>query len=340
METTPKVTIRNLCCFSELSITLPERASCVGGWTVLFGDNGVGKTTALRAIALACLDPAMATAVLAQMRNQTGVPMLRRSTMTGEVLLQLPNGRLRVHLRSGEDYESVVSVEDGYPRPQLYAYGCSRGSVLGGPNRSLTLGPLADVNTLFEERQGLIHGETWLKNRKLAALEHPGGRAPQIYDTICAVLQQLLPGVTSVDVRDDHAWVRGPAIGEAPIGALSDGYRSTAGWVLDLLARYMERARQRGWSLATDFPTRMEGLVLVDEVDQHLHPRWQARILADLRRVFPRLSFIVTTHNPMTLLSANDGDVVGMRRDENGGIEATSINIPHGLLIEQVRPGQ
>lgn len=333
------LTIRNLRCFDELTIALPERSPGVGGWGVLVGENGVGKTTALRAAALAGLDPAMATAILAQMREQSRVPMLRRSHLPGEVLLQLRDSRLRVHLHRAEDHETVSPVEAGHARPLLYAYGCQRGSALGGPDRDLPLGPLADVNTLFEGREGLIHGETWLKNRRLAAYEQPNGRAKQIYDTILKVLLQLLPGVESIDVRDDRAWFSGTAVGEAPLGALSDGYISTAGWVLDLMARYLERAQQRGWTIAADFPARMEGLVLVDEVDQHLHPRWQVRILSDLRRIFPRLSFLVTTHNPLTLLGAEDGEVVVLRRSESGRIEAAQVDIPRGLRVDQVLTG-
>lgn len=333
------VTLRNLRCFEELSFDLPPRAADAGGWLVLVGENGVGKTTVLRALALACLDPAIATAVLAQMAEQSRVPMLRHSTTPGECALTLTDGRLRVHITRRGDHEAVSVIEEREPRPLLYAYGSRRGSALGGPDRDLPLGPLADVNTLFDGREGLIHSETWLKNRKLAALQKPGGRAQKIYDAIIAVLLKILPGVTTIDVRDDRVWVSGPAVGESPLGGLSDGYLSTAGWVLDLLARFLDRAQQRGWPVDPDFPARMEGLVLIDEVDQHMHPRWQVRILADLRRIFPRLTFAVTTHSPLTLLGAEDGEIVMLRRLEDGTIKASQIDIPKGLRVDQVLTG-
>lgn len=333
------VTLRNLRCFAELTIAVQPRPPEAGGWLVLVGENGVGKTTVLRALALTCLDPAIATAVLTQMREQSRVPMLQNSNLPGECVLTLRDGTLRALLTHRGDHEAVSQAEDSPPRPLLYAYGSRRGSALGGPDRDLALGPLADVNTLFDGREGLIHGETWLKNRKLAAMQHKGGLPEHIYDAIIAVLLKLLPGVTEIDVRDDRVWVSGPAIGASPLGGLSDGYLSTAGWVLDLLARYLDRAQQRGWQVDPDFPARLEGLVLIDEVDQHMHPRWQVRILSDLRLVFPRLSFVVTTHSPLTLISAEDGEIVMLRRPPDGPIEARQIDIPKGLRVDQVLTG-
>ena len=58
-----------------------------------------------------------------------------------------------------------------------------------------------------------------------------------------------------------------------------------------------------------NFCAVMSGYVLLDEVDLHLHPVWQTHVLADVRRLFPRLHFIVTTHNPMTLVGARPGEV-------------------------------
>lgn len=84
-----------------------------------------------------------------------------------------------------------------------------------------------------------------------------------------------------------------------PLGYLSDGYRTT----LSMFADIAYRMALLNPSLGKDVLTMTSGVVLIDEVDLHLHPLWQARILADLRSVFPRVQFIVTTHAPMVISS-------------------------------------
>ena len=93
--------------------------------------------------------------------------------------------------------------------------------------------------------------------------------------------------------------IQGPWGSFVPIGALADGYAATLGWLSDIL----------GWaslfkkkSFAPDFP----GIVLLDEIEQHLHPNWQRRIIKLLRDQFPRLQFIGTTHAPMCAIGTTD----------------------------------
>jgi len=75
--------------------------------------------------------------------------------------------------------------------------------------------------------------------------------------------------------------------------------------------------------------------VLIDEIDLHLHPMWQMRIIEDVRRLFPRLSFVVTTHNPLTLQGARRGEVYVMRRN-GAGIELMQRDIRPGHDVDRV----
>ena len=83
-----------------------------------------------------------------------------------------------------------------------------------------------------------------------------------------------------------------------PLSYLSDGYRTT----LSMFADIAYRMALLNPSLGKDV-LETPGVVLIDEVDLHLHPLWQARILSDLRSVFPHVQFIVTTHAPMVISS-------------------------------------
>ena len=88
------------------------------------------------------------------------------------------------------------------------------------------------------------------------------------------------------------------------IHSMSDGYRGT----LSLFADIAYRMAMLNPALG-DRVLETPGVVMIDEIDLHLHPRWQARILEDLVRIFPNVQFIVTTHSPVVVASVPRGDI-------------------------------
>jgi predicted ATP-binding protein involved in virulence len=90
-----------------------------------------------------------------------------------------------------------------------------------------------------------------------------------------------------------------------PFDALSDGQRT----LIAVAADIAWRATQLNPHFGAEAPTRAEGVVLIDEVDLHLHPAWQRRVLEDLTRVFPGIQFVVTTHSPQVMSTAPPGSV-------------------------------
>lgn len=101
-----------------------------------------------------------------------------------------------------------------------------------------------------------------------------------------------------------------------PATWLSQGYQGTIAWVADLIGQIF-------WEAGEAVPPReMEGLVLIDEIDLHLHPRWQAMLVPALKRTFPRIQFIATTHSPMILPGLKQEEVVVLRLGEDGHVHA------------------
>jgi hypothetical protein len=127
----------------------------------------------------------------------------------------------------------------------------------------------------------------------------------------------LLPAIKDLELRG-HGGVRstkdllerdrfhqmvGDTRMKVPASALSHGYQSTIAWVADLVGHIV-------WEVEEDIgPDEMEGVVLIDEIDLYLHPRWQVSLIAALRATFPRIQFIATTHSPAAL--------VGLRTDRD-----------------------
>lgn len=96
-----------------------------------------------------------------------------------------------------------------------------------------------------------------------------------------------------------------------PISILSDGYRNMVAMVADIAWR----AAVLNPHFGDAAPERTEGVVLIDEIDLHLHPVWQRRVVPDLRRAFPRLQFIATSHSPQVLASVRRDEVRILREN-------------------------
>jgi predicted ATP-binding protein involved in virulence len=97
--------------------------------------------------------------------------------------------------------------------------------------------------------------------------------------------------------------------GWRPFNQLSDGQRRIAAIFCDLALRCASLNSQLGETCISDTP----GIVTIDELDLHLHPSWQRSVVGDLRRVFPQIQFVVTSHSPFLLQAAFEhGQVVDM----------------------------
>ena len=91
-----------------------------------------------------------------------------------------------------------------------------------------------------------------------------------------------------------------------PVSLLSDGYKCTISLIADIAYRMAILNPQ----LLDKVLTETEGIVLIDEIDLHLHPSWQKRILKDLMEVFPKVQFIVSTHAPEVINSVKQESIV------------------------------
>lgn len=117
-----------------------------------------------------------------------------------------------------------------------------------------------------------------------------------------------------------------------PYGLLSDGYRNVIGMVADIAFRMAVLNP----FLEEEVTKETRGVVLIDEIDLHLHPEWQRKIVGDLKRVFPKVQFIVTTHSPFIIQSLDNGELrnldsdslyVGFEEYTNMSVEDITENI-------------
>lgn len=109
---------------------------------------------------------------------------------------------------------------------------------------------------------------------------------------------------------------------ELRIEQLSEEYKIVIAMVADLAARMAEA------NPGMDNPLNTTGIVLIDEVDLHLHPRWQREILLQLTKVFPNIQFIVSTHSPVIVVGAAEIAQI---------VNLNNINDDENLIHEDVQ---
>ncbi len=167
----------------------------------------------------------------------------------------------------------------------------------------------------------------WFRRFSYEAVAQAKGSSPhepqRVLDAVCRSVDIALEPSgwqnLSWDFAEDIITAAHAKYGQLPVDLLSDGIRNIVGLVADIAHRTARLNPQLGENAATRTP----GIVLIDEVDMHLHPEWQQMILGALRSAFPLVQFIVTTHSPQVLSTVRKENVRTLVNDELGNWTAT-----------------
>ncbi|MFC3160232.1 AAA family ATPase [Chryseobacterium arachidis] len=147
------------------------------------------------------------------------------------------------------------------------------------------------------------------------------------FDRIAISIKQLLPH----DKSDTNLSIKNGEIvlgnSETLFAELSDGYKSTITLAIDIMMKLSD---------AQSDMKVMSGIVLIDELGNQLHPRWQMRIVRQLREVFPNINFIISTHHPLCLRGAERKEILLLRNIDNQVISNTELPDPASLRVDQI----
>lgn len=189
----------------------------------------------------------------------------------------------------------------------FYAYGTHRG--LYASDSDDFLEPHGFM-TLFNNNLKLIDPVNWLKDLYFRS-QNNGLKYENSFNSVAAILSSLLEDKVQVIVEGTEVYFLEKDY-RLTLDMLSEGYRGVIIMACDLLARLMDN---NGYN-ENIFDTA--GVVLIDEICQHLHPRWQREIVSKLRSIFRNIQFIVTTHSPFVIQGASDEAIVFRVYRENG----------------------
>lgn len=196
--------------------------------------------------------------------------------------------------------------------------------------------------TLFREDAALSDCADWLMQLDYARRDETNPdqqRDADLLESVQATLNDyLLPeNVRLASINSQGVFFRTPYAEKVPLSALSDGYRAMLALVIDLL-----RHASQSYNLLLTVPDwlrQVHGVVLIDELDAHLHPTWQRQIGTWLKGHFPRLQFIVATHSPFITQVADDGGLYTLRRPNEQAhvveVERDTASV-RGWRVEQI----
>lgn len=311
--------------------------------TVVVGENGTGKSSVLRAAGLVMAGSEALAGLLTEpgswIRNGKKMARLAAELRTAEgekrniqLTFSKNDGMAEVIKKNAKGLAPLDAALKHSARSYFVAgYGASRRlseveNPFGKSERSMSPRALS-MATLFDPSATMKPLEAWAAN-----LHYQKGAAGLAL--IRNSLKPVLRGMTlhSLD-KQTHRLIFDTPDGRVPLRQLSDGFQNMVAWCGDLLARLNE--------VFEDYkdPFSSRGLLLVDEIDLHLHPQWQRMLLDFLRTSFPNFQLIATSHSPLTVQQCGPGEVVTITRADGGKGAPEAIRYQadlRRLRVEQV----
>ncbi|NGO41930.1 AAA family ATPase [Streptomyces ureilyticus] len=202
----------------------------------------------------------------------------------------------------------------------------------------LAPGPAGRMASLFNEDASLAEGVAWLKELRHRSLEDQTDAAILMKTVLALLSDGLLPDdYRALRVTADGLWIAPNDHPERahPLWELSDGFRTVTSLVLDIVRQLQNAYGTLDFALDDEQRpvVRMPGVVIIDEIDAHLHVTWQRRIGDWLRTHFPRIQFIVTSHSPYICQAADPGGLIRLPGpEEERGPEIVDDALYHRIV--------
>lgn len=271
-------------------------------WIFLTGNNGYGKTSVLRGLFISLF-----------------------GQQDGDVLRTDDRANLSVRYWDNERVQTSINTKTNGPLRFLAAYGSSRLNIMGSDSREEEGEKNKPSYSIFRT-DGVLRS---IENR----LRYWYNEDKPRYQAVISTLKNLMPGIAEMfyDPAADKVFYQEQAAETSErldFERLASGFRSVIAMVGDLIVRFFEK------DPLLQKPEDCTGIVLIDELDLHLHPIWQRQLPGLLSKAFPKMQFIASTHSPIPFLGApKDAVFLRVNRSPEEGITVEHLEIDVSDLL-------
>ena len=336
------LTVDNARCFTETQeLHLVDSNGCPARWTLLLGDNGVGKSTLLQCLAwmrptpyytpgtdkqdgiqpwLHDQDPPSMARLL---RDGTSHTVLEAEMVEVPDLASCRSSTARV--RTGielfasnnkfSDARRTVNEPAKTVEPFVITYAANRHM---GHQNADEFSNNEPIDLLQQDSTELIDAADVLSRLDYSAYKH-NVKSKTRLQSMKRALTEILPFIDSAadieiqDPEDPGGRLRfRTRNGNVPLDGLSLGHRTITAWIVDLAWKLVRRYPE------SERPLEEPAVVLIDEIDLHVHPRWQRTMMKQFSEHFKNVQFVATTHSPLMVTSMSDVNVAVLKQTDAG----------------------
>ncbi len=305
-----KIELKNIGVLSDVTFEIRSASSSGAPWMVILGENGFGKSTLLKAIAFTLAGTKEWTRL-----GPYGSALVPTETQKGHVEVTFTDGdKVRLSI---DRKRRRVSVNTQWPKVFLLGFGATRLPATEYHHPPVEPKYCRLLN-LFDPYSPLGNATNWLLS--LDDIQ---------FERAARTLKDLLNLPENAEFERKEAIV---SLHESNLNRsilnLSDGQQAVIAVGCDIMSVLLE----------PDMPIETaEGIVLIDEIGNHLHPSWRMKIVRSLKKAFPKVQFIATTHEPLCLRGLENDEIIVLKKDRNNRIKLME-NLPpiKGLLVDQI----
>lgn len=347
------IELQDINCFKTMqTLDLSDGKGSFSPWTVILGDNGTGKTTLLKV--LDRVQPSdfeidfkkynvdikdkcfLSNYSFVGIDNNFDAISLEE---LGDISVKIYiNGQIEeIHFGQYDNSKSLFYNEK-QGNMFIISYGATRRM---SKSQSLRTSSSKYISSLFNDEIELINAEEWFLQKEWAALkstEQVKIKFEQEFNLIKNILIDFLPDVedivsktidqnnskAKIEVKTSFGWVN--------IRDLSFGYQTITALLVDIASNMMNKYPKSQNPLAEPV------IILIDEIDLHLHPKWQRTVIEKLSYYFPKAQFIVTAHSPLIVQAAEDfnANIIVCRKEEDSVVIDNKTESVKGWRVDQI----
>lgn len=341
-----RLILKNIRCFKELDMSFESEIDnirfkdTIRRRTIILGNNGSGKSTILRSIALILAGSNSFGELVGDPKNwvnnksKEGSIEMHLLTANGydrslKLVINRNDTLGKLVSKNRESLEILDEALGHATRNYLcIGYGVHRrvGSSGFKEKSSRFKNPRTEnVSTIFSSEASLFPLESWLMD-----VDYRQGKKG--LDAVTKGLNELLPNSEFYQIDKERKVIQFKnKDGIIDFNQLSDGFQITANWLGDLLYRITNEYKDYS------DPFKAEFILLIDEIALHLHPAWQRLIIDSISALFPNAQIIGTTHSPFVAQQAKTEELYTIIRTDQNKIDLFHYkNDPRKLLVHQI----